>query len=41
MLLTKKNLPFLIGKKIYLRQFLKRDITSKYLSWINSKKIFT
>ena len=40
MLLTKKNLPFLIGKKIYLRQFLKRDITSKYLSWINSKKNF-
>ena len=40
MLLPNKNLPFLIGKKIYLRQFLKKDINFKYLNWINSKKNF-
>ena len=38
MLLPKKKLPFLIGKKIYLRQFVKSDINLKYLSWINSKE---
>lgn len=38
MLLTKKKIPFLIGRKIYLRQFLKEDISTKYLNWINSKK---
>ena len=38
MLLAKKSLPFLTGKKIYLRQFVKKDITHKYLKWINFKK---
>ena len=38
MLLPKKKLPFLIGKKIYLRQFVKSDINLKYLNWINSQK---
>ena len=31
-------MPFLIGKKIYLRQFVKSDINLKYLNWINSQK---
>ena len=38
MLLAKKSLPFLTGKKIYLRQFVKQDISHKYLKWINFKK---
>ena len=38
MLLPKKKLPFLIGKKIYLRQFVKADINLKYFNWINSQK---
>ena len=38
MLLPKKKLPFLIGKKIYLRQFVKSDINLKYFNWINSQK---
>ena len=38
MKINKKKLAFLKGKKIYLRQFLKTDISEKYLEWINSFK---
>ena len=38
MKLDKTNLPFLKGKKIYLREFLKKDINKDYLQWINSKE---
>ena len=34
MKINKKKLAFLKGKKIYLRQFLKTDISAKYLEWI-------
>lgn len=33
-----KNPPFLTGRKVYLRQFDKKDLTSRYLKWINDKK---
>ena len=34
----KKEIIFLKGKNIYLRPFMKKDLTKKYLNWINSKQ---
>ena len=33
----KKNIKFIDGKKIFLRPFLKSDLTKEYLEKINSK----
>ena len=30
------KISYLEGKKIYLRPFLKKDLTEKYLKWVNN-----
>lgn len=35
----KSDLVFLEGRKIYLRPFLEKDISTEYLRWINNHKI--
>jgi RimJ/RimL family protein N-acetyltransferase len=35
----KRDLVFLEGRKIYLRPFLEKDISTEYLRWINNHKI--
>jgi RimJ/RimL family protein N-acetyltransferase len=33
------KIPFIIGKRVYLRQILDEDINEKYLSWLNDPMV--